>query len=84
MKDISNMKNLTFRTLVNSQLKEIVREHLMNLKHKHSKLNKIGDSYSVTHYNLISPAKISILLKFRTRIVAVKSNFKSPYGADLS
>ena len=81
------MKKSTFRKLVNSQLSELAREYLINMKHNYSKLNKICDNYSLESYlssKNISNEEKQTLFKFRTRMVAVKSNFKCQCGANLA
>ena len=61
--------------------------YLLNLKNKHTKLNNIGDIYKLELYlsstNLSTEEK-QTLLKFRTRMVDVKSNFKMKYGQNLT
>ena len=54
---------------------------------KHSKMNCIGDSYRTENYSIssnISTEEKQTLFKFRTRMVDVKSNFKSQYGNNLT
>ena len=87
MTEISNMKKATFRRLVNTQIKELAREYLVNMKNNHTKMNKISDSYIFEPYLLstnISTEEKQTLFKFRTRMVEVKSNFKAKYGQNLS
>ena len=87
MTEISNMKKATFRRLVNTQIKELAREYLVNMKNNHTKMNKISDSYIFEPYLLstnISTEEKQTLFKFRTRMVEVKSNFKTKYGQNLS
>ena len=87
MAEISTLKKSTFRKLVNKQLREVAREYLLNMKDKHSKLNKISDKYSFESYlssTNISTEEKQTLFKFRTRMVEVKSNFKTQYGQNLT
>ena len=87
MTEISKMKKTTFRKVVNTQLREVARDYLLNLKAKHSKLNSISDSYKLEPYlssmNISTEVK-QTLFKLRTRMVDVKFNFKMQYGQNLA
>ena len=87
MTEISMMKKMTFRKLVNTQLREVSRKYLLNMKTKHSKLNSISDSYKFEPYLLsmnLSTEEKQILFKLRTRMVDVKFNFKTQFGQNLT
>ena len=87
MSDISRIKKSKFRKLVNTQIRNIAKEYLINLKMKHSKLDQISNLYRIENYlkssNISTEEKIT-LFKFRTRMVDVKCNFKNQYGGNLT
>ena len=87
MSEISKMKKITFKRLVNTKLRDVAKLYLLNLKSKHTKLNNISDIYKLEPYlsskNLSTEEK-QTLFKFRTRMVDVKSNFKMKYGQNLT
>ena len=86
MIEISKMKKSKFRKIVNSQIRELAKEHLVNLKMKHSKLENISDCYRMEKYltsSCISTDEKQTLFKFRTRMIEVKSNFKYQFSQDL-
>ena len=86
MIEISKMKKSIFRKIVNSQIRELAKEHLVNLKMKHSKLENISDCYRMEKYltsSCISTDEKQTLFKFRTRMIEVKSNFKYQFSQDL-
>ena len=82
MSEISKMRKTTLKKLVNTKPRDVAKLYLLNLKNKHTKLNNIGDIYKLELYlsstNLSTEEK-QTLLKFRTRMVDVKSNFKMKY-----
>ena len=82
MSEISKMKKITFKRLVNTKLRDVAKFYLLNLKSKHTKLNNISDIYKLEPYlsskNLSTEEK-QTLFKFRTRMVDIKSNFKMKY-----
>ena len=68
MSDISKMKKSKFRKLVNTQIRNLAKEYLINLKMKHSKLDQISDSYRTEKYlesSNISTEEKQILLGAR-------------------
>ena len=80
MNEISKIKRSKFRKIVNSHIRETAKCYLINLKSQHSKLDGLSDSYGLEKYLLcsnISTEEKQVLFKFRTRMVAVKSNFKN-------
>ena len=87
MTEISRMKKPKFRKLVNTQIRNMAKEYLINLKMKHSKMDQISDSYRIENYlkssNISTEEKIT-LFKFRTRMIDVKCNFKNQYGENLT
>ena len=81
--DISKTKKSKFRKLVNTQIRCLANEYLLNLKSKHSRLDQVSDSYSLEKYlknSNISTEERQTLFRFRTRMVDVKCNFKNQYG----
>ena len=81
------MKKVTFRKLVNTQVRQLARDYLIKLKNKHTKLNNLSDNYSFEPYlssmNITTEEK-QTLFKFKTRMVEVKANFKTQYGHNLT
>ena len=87
MSEISQIKKAEFRKIVNSQIRELAKEYLINLKKKHSKLDGISDCFRIEKYltsSSISTEEKQTLFKFRTRMVEVKSNFKYQFSQDLN
>ena len=85
--EISSMKKCKFKKLVYTQLREVSREYLLSLKGKHSKLGSLQNTYILDTYlasNSISTEEKQILFKLRTRMIDVKSNFRTQYGQDLA
>ena len=83
---ISAMKKNKFKNIVYTQLREVLREFLISLKRKHSKLEHLNNTYTLDSYlasNNITTEEKQTLFKLRTRMIDVKSNFKSQYGQDL-
>ena len=81
------MKKSKFRKLVNTQIRNLAKEYLINLKMKHSKLDQISDSYRTEKYlesSSITTEEKQTLFKFRTRMVDVKCNFKNQHGLNLT
>ena len=87
MSEISSMKKTKFRTIVNSHLREVARNYLITQKNQHKKLNPIKNDYKFEPYltstNLSTDEK-QTLFKFRTRMVEVKTNFKTKYWPNLT
>ena len=84
--EISTMKKRKFKNIVYTQLWEVSREYLLSLKRKHSKLDHLTNTYTLDSYlesNNITTEEKQTLFKLRTRMIDVKSNFKSQYGQDL-
>ena len=85
--EIANMKKSIFKKLVNAQLRVKCRDSLLTLKATHSKLSQLDNSYKLQGYlstrNLNVEQK-QILFRFRTRMISVKSNFKSQHGQNLT
>ena len=87
MSDISKTKKSKFRKLVNTQIRCLANEYLLNLKRKHSKLDQVSDTYSLEKYlksSNISTEEKQTLFRFRTRMADVKCNFKNQYGRNLT
>ena len=87
MSEITSMKKNKFRKLVYSQLREVARDYLTALKEKHSKLDYITNDYKLENYlcsDNISTEEKQNLFKLRTRMVDVRSNFKTQYGQNLA
>ena len=87
MSEISNMKKAKFKKLVKTKIREVAREYLINMKYRHSKMNKMSDNYLFEPYLTsmnISTEEKQTLFKFRTRMVEVKSNFKTLHGQNLT
>ena len=87
MSDISKTKKSKFRKLVNTQIRCLANEYLLNLKRKHSKLDQVSNTYSLEKYlksSNISTEEKQTLFRFRTRMADVKCNFKNQYGRDLT
>ena len=85
--EISKMKKMKFKKLLNNKLREVAKDYLIRKKSTHSKLLGMNNSYKLQGY--ISSSNLSVeikqlLYKFRTRMVSVKSNFKSQFGQDLT
>ena len=82
MSEISQMKKCKFRKFVNSQLREVAKDYLMSLKVKHSKLFFLNNDYKLEKYlssDNLSTAEKQTLFKLKTRMVEVKSNFKTKH-----
>ena len=80
MSEISIMKKHKFRKIVNSQLREVARDYLITLKTKHTKLFNLSNDYRLEKYlssEKLSTAEKQTLFKLKTRMVEVKSNFKT-------
>ena len=76
-----------FRKLVYSQLREVAKDFLTTLKEKHSKLDQRTNEYKLDIYlcsNKISTEDKQNLFRMRTRMVDVRSNFKTQYGQNLA
>ena len=84
MNEIANMKKSKFRKIVQCQIRELAKDYLINLKSKHSKLDRIGDTYGKYLFSSnITTEEKQVLFRFRTRMVEVKSNFKNQHGCNL-
>ena len=85
--EISTMKKSKFKKVIYSQLREVSREYLLSLKRKHTKLQFLQNTYTLDPYlssNSISTEEKQTLFKLRTRMIDVKSNFRTQYGQDLA
>ena len=81
------MEKSKFKKLVYTQLREVPREYLLSQKRKHTKLDFLKNTYRLDPYlasNSITTEEKQTLFKLRTRMVEVKTNFKSHYGQDLT
>ena len=81
------MEKSKFKKLVYTQLREVSREYLLSQKRKHTKLDFLKNTYRLDPYlasNSITTEEKQTLFKLRTRMVEVKTNFKSHYGQDLT
>ena len=85
--EISNMKKHKFKNLVYTQLRKLSWDYLIDLKAKHSKLDYLSNVYKLEQYltsDKISTIEKQTLFKLRTRMVDVKTNFKTHYGHNLA
>ena len=84
LEHVRQFKNekVTFRKLVNTQVRDLARDYLLNLKNKNSKLNNLSEKYTfdlyLTSMNITTEEK-QTLFKFRTKMVEVNANFKSHF-----
>ena len=87
MSEISIMKKHKFRKIVNSQLREVARDYLITLKTKHTKLFNLSNDYRLEKYlssEKLSTAEKQTLFKLKTRMVEVKSNFKTHHDEQVT
>ena len=85
--EISTMKKSKFKKVIYSRLREVSREYLLSLKRKHTKLQFLQNTYTLDPYlssNSISTEEKQTLFKLRTRMIDVKSSFRTQYGQDLA
>ena len=81
------MKKYKFRKIVYSQLRQVARDYLMSLKVKHSKLFLLSNDYKLEKYlssEKLSTAEKQTLFKLKTRMVEVKSNFKTKHDEQVT
>ena len=81
--NIENFSKTSFKKIVKEKIEKIAFKYLMNKKEKHSKLQDITYR-SLTCQSYLKSKKFSnerknLLFKLRTRMVEVKSNFRSLY-----
>ena len=85
--EISAMKKQKFKNLVNRNIREASRKHLIELKNKHSKSSGLSDDYRMQEYltsSELNTDEKQLLFHLRIRTYDCKSNFKSQYGSDLT
>ena len=86
--EISNMTKYCFKNLVRARVTELAREHLINLKQKHSKSVGLSDHFEKMQDYLtsdsLSTEEKQLLFKFRTKTYPCKTNFRRLYEPDLS
>ena len=84
---ITSLKKMKFKRLVNSKIREVAKDYLLRLKSTHTKLSGLNNSYTKQEYlssDQLNVEQKQVLYKFRTRMVPVKSNFKSQFGPNLT
>ena len=86
--EISSMSKYRFKNLVRTKVTELARQHLINLKQKHSKSVGLSEEFEKMQDYLISDNLSTedkqMLFKFRTRTYPCKTNFRKLYEPDLS
>ena len=79
------MKKSTFKKLIKNHIADAAFKELMNTKEKHSKLDSIQYTEFKTQTYLKSNSEFSndekyLLIKLRTRMCEMKSNYKNKYN----
>ena len=81
--EIANMKQITFKKLVNQKIQELSLSYLITLKNKHSKSEHLRASYDMQPYlrnNNISIEEKKLMFRIKNRLIDVKMNFKKKYN----
>ena len=81
--EISKMKQITFKKLVNEKIQELSISYLISLKNKHSKSENLSASYDMQPYlknTNLSIEEKKIMFRIRNRLIDVKMNFKKKYN----
>ena len=85
--EISNMKKITFKKLVNEKIRLLAAQYLLTLKQQHSKSEHLTYSEQMQPYLRNESLKIEdkkLLFKLKNRLIDVKVNFKKKYKEDMT
>ena len=81
------MKKNKFKKLVMTNIHEVAKKYLSELKEKHSKSTGLTHCNMIAGYlstNQLSTEEKQLLFKFRTRTFNCRANYKSQYGSELA
>ena len=86
IEEISEMKKMKFKKLVNTAIRDVAKEYLFGLKSKHTKLSNMKNEFRMQTYltsEKLSTEEKQLLFRLRTRTFDCRSNYKNLYKSDL-
>ena len=84
--EIAKMKKEKFKVLVKNSVRELAKEHLLNIKNSHSKSRSLNENFVMQTYlqsKMLSLHEKQLLFQLRTYSYNCKANFKNKYKENL-
>ena len=84
--EIAKMKKEKFKVLVKNSVRELAKEHLLNIKNSHSKSRSLNKNFVMQTYlqsKMLSLQEKQLLFQLRTYSYNCKANFKNKYKDNL-
>ena len=84
--EIAKMKKEKFKVLVKNSVRELAKEHLLNIKNSHSKSRGLNENFVIQTYlqsKMLSLQEKQLLFQLRTYSYNCKANFKNKYKDNL-